>query len=159
MERRNFVKTGLAGAAVGLMGSSLAMAENHQHDHDDKPMPVAPAMSSELKKVADKAYDCVRDGNVCIAECNRVLATGDGAMADCQQAVMGMVPVCDAMATNATLNLVDPALMKNLAKVCSEFCDYCAAACEPHAEHNKECKDCMESCNKLADACAAYLKA
>lgn len=159
MERRVFVKTGLAGAAVGLMGQSLAMAENHKHDHDDKPMPVAPAMSSELKKVADTAYDCLKHATACIAECNRVLATGDGAMADCQQAVLSMVPVCEAMATNATLHLADSSLMKSLAKTCSEFCDACAEACEVHAEHNIECKNCMDSCNECSDACKAYLKA
>lgn len=159
MERRDFVMSGLAGAAVGLMGSSVTVAQDHKHADGDKKNPARPAASEELKKVADTAYECIRHANACIAECNLALAKGEVDMADCQQAVLSMISVCEATATNATFNLVDNQLLRNLIKVCSEFCDYCADACEPHAEHYTECKNCMDSCQECSDACKAYLKA
>lgn len=159
MERRDFVKTGLAGAAAGLMSSSVVNAQDHQHAGEGKTKPVMPVMSDELKKVAEAAHACVNTATACIAECNRVLATGEGSMADCQQAVLSMISVCEATASNTRMNLVDNELMRNLIGVCEEFCDYCADACEAHAEHYTECKNCMDSCNECADACEAYLKA
>lgn len=158
MERRDFVRTGLAGAAAGLVASSAAVAKNEQHDHGSMPEYVAPVVSDELKKVAETAHDCVKTANACIAECNRVLALGQGSMAECQEAVLSMVSVCEATAVNATMHLVDDELLRRLVDVCREFCDYCAEACEPHAEHYAECKNCMESCRECSDACQAFLK-
>jgi Cys-rich four helix bundle protein (predicted Tat secretion target) len=159
MERRDFVKTGLAGAAVGLMSSAVASAQEHQHAQQGKKPLVMPVMSDELIKVAETAHDCVNTATACIAECNRVLATGEGAMADCQQAVLSMISVCEATASNARMHLVDDKLLRQLIEVCAEFCDYCADACESHAEHYTECKNCMDSCKTCADACRAYLNA
>lgn len=159
MERRDFVKTGLAGAAVGLMTASAVSAQDHQHAGGDKKIPVMPVLSDELNKVAETAHACVDTATACIAECNRMLATGDGSMADCQQAVLSMISVCEATASNARMNFLDEDLMRSLVQVCADFCDYCADACEPHAEHNVECKNCMDSCHECSDACKAYLKA
>jgi hypothetical protein len=80
-------------------------------------------------------------------------------MADCQQAVLSMVSVCEATASNATMHLVDENLLQHLVDVCAEFCDHCAEACEPHAEHYVECKNCMDSCKECSKACKAFLKA
>jgi len=159
MERRNFMKSGLAGAAIGMMGTSFAMAETHDHSHEKKQKIEENPKSKELKKVADTAYDCVKHANACLAECNRALAQGESSMAECQEAVLSMISVCEAAATNATFNLVDRKLLSNLIKVCGEFCEYCSKACEPHAEHYAECKNCMESCDECAKACKAYLTA
>ena len=159
MERRDFVKTGLAGAAVGLMSSTVVSAQDHHHAREGKKKAVMPVMSDELKKVAKTAHDCVSTATACIAECNRVLATGEGSMAECQEAVLSMISVCEATASNARMHLVDEKLLRNLVEVCAEFCDYCADACEAHAEHYTECKNCMDSCNECSDACKAYLKA
>jgi hypothetical protein len=54
MERRDFVKTGLAGAAVGLMSSSVGNAQDHQHA--SKKQPIMPVMSDELTSVAETAH-------------------------------------------------------------------------------------------------------
>ena len=80
-------------------------------------------------------------------------------MAECQEAVLSMVSVCEATAANATMHLAGDELLKQLVDVCREYCDYCADACEPHAEHYPECKNCMESCRECSEACQAYLKA
>ena len=103
MERRDFVIAGLAGTAAGLVSSPMARAQEHQHASEPGKPYVPVVRSDELKKVADTAHECVKHAVACIAECNRVLATGDSAMADCQQAVLSMVPVCEATAANATL--------------------------------------------------------
>ena len=50
MERRDFVKSGLAGAAIGLVSSSMAVAENHEHAHGHKTKPNIPAASPEFKE-------------------------------------------------------------------------------------------------------------
>lgn len=156
MERRDFVRTGLAGAAVGLIGVQAGAAEQAAHHAG---MPVIPAKSDALKAVYTTAYACLQTATACVAVCNRVLATGDGAMAECQRAVMSMLPVCEATAANANMQLVDAALLRQLVEVCANYNDYCADACEKHAEHHQECKDCMHSCRDCAKACRAYLQA
>ena len=95
----------------------------------------------------------------CLYADKYVLATGDGAMVECQEAVLSMVPVVESMAVNAAMAFPSEALLQQLAKVYGEFCDYCAEACEPHAEHYAECKNCMDRCRECSDACAAYVKA
>jgi Cys-rich four helix bundle protein (predicted Tat secretion target) len=159
MERRDFVRAGLAGAAVGLANSSIASSQEHQHGGGSKEAYVPPEISEELKRVAETAHDCVRHAVACIAECNRVLATGESSMADCQEAVLSMVSVCEATAANATMYLAGDELLKQLVDVCREFCDHCAEACEPHAEHYPECRNCMDSCKDCSEACQEYLKA
>lgn len=159
MERREFVKTGLAGATVGLMGSALANAQEHQHEAAAKQSYVPPVISEELRKVAQTAHDCVKSANACIAECSRVLALGESAMAECQQAVLSMVSVCESTAENATMHLANDDLLRSLVDVCREYCDFCADACEPHAGHYPECKNCMESCQECSRACKAFLEA
>ena len=158
MERRDFVRTGLAAAGLAS-GAAAAGAMDHQHGNDGKTAYVAPTVSAELTAVAETAHACVMHAVACIAECNRVLATGDASMAACQESVLSMVPVCEATAANATLNFAGVALMSELVGVCKEFCDYCADACEPHASHNAECKTCMDSCKECSEACQTFLNA
>ena len=157
MERRSFVKTGLAGVTAGLVANS-AMAQEHQH-HAGKKTMVVPAPDPKLKKVAETAHDCVLVASACIAECNRALAAGEAHMAECQEAVLSMVSVCESTADNATLRLAPESLIRQLVKGCEDFCDYCADACEKHADHYVECKNCMESCQDCAQACKDYLQA
>ena len=157
MERRDFVKTGLAGITASLVTTG-ALAAAQQHDHGQQPVSM-PQPDPALQKVAETAHDCVLVATACVAECNRALAAGDAAMADCQQAVLSMVSVCEATAANASMRLAPEELLRGLVKVCDEFCDYCADACEPHADHYPECKRCMESCRDCAEACKAYLQA
>ena len=156
MERRDFVKTGLAGVTATLVASG-AIAQDHQH-HAAKKEVVMPEPDPKLKKVAETAHDCVLVASACIAECNRVLAAGEAHMAECQEAVLSMVSVCEATAANATMRLAPAALLAQLVKVCDEFCEYCADACEKHADHYAECKNCMESCRDCAEACKEYLQ-
>jgi Cys-rich four helix bundle protein (predicted Tat secretion target) len=158
MERRDFVKTGLAGAAVGLMSASMVSAQEQSHAHHTGKALVMPVASDELKRVAETAYDCERTATACIAECNRVLATGEASMAECQEAVLSMVSVCGATAANATMNLAPEKVLRQLVEACASYCDYCADACEPHAKHYAECKNCMESCRECSKACKAFLK-
>jgi len=161
MERRDFVKTGLAGVGASLAVSG-AMANHHKGGHEGhgkKAMVMTPAADPKLQKVAETANHCVLVASACIAECNRALAAGEKGMAECQEAVLSMVSVCEATAENATMRLAPEKLLNQLVQACADFCEYCGDACEPHAEHYAECKNCMESCRECAEACNEYLKA
>ena len=36
-----------------------------------------------------------------------------------------------------------------MAKSCVAVCEDCAAECEKHAKMHRECRECMEACNRL----------
>lgn len=154
MERREFV-AGIAATAVGLVASSAARADAPGHA-GHKMAPPSPPISKELRAIIDATSSCEKTGQVCLAHCTELLATGDTTMADCQRGVMNMLAVCDATFKAASYHSADPKNLKALARVCAEFCRTCAKACEPHAGHHEECKACMESCNACAKACDAY---
>ena len=157
MERRDFVKTGLAGAAVGIMSASLASAQDQSHAHHAGKALVMPLRTMNSSR-SPRQPTPVKEPDRCIAECNRVLATGEASMAECQEAVLSMVSVCGATAANATMHLAPEKLLRQLVEACANYCDYCADACEAHAEHYAECKNCMESCRECSKACKAYLE-
>ena len=84
-----------------------------------------------------------------------ISAAGMDTMAACQRAVMNMLSVVGAMADVAGFVNTTPANIRSLAMTCARFCDTCAEACEPHAAHHAECKDCREACLACAKACNA----
>jgi Cys-rich four helix bundle protein (predicted Tat secretion target) len=114
--------------------------------------PVSPA----LQAIIDSTAHCERDGRVCLARCTEHLAAGVHRMEQCQRAVMNMLAVTTAMADVVGFRNADPKNIKALAAACAAFCRACADACQPHASHHEECKQCMESCLACAKACEAY---
>ena len=79
-------------------------------------------------------------GEACVADCIKVLSTGDTSLADCLVSVNAMLPMCTALARYAA---TDAKRLKDLAAVCITVCDDCAKECEKHADKHAECKACV----------------
>lgn len=159
MDRREFViASGGIVAASSLLGQTV-IAEDTTHLHHDHGTPMARPVSKELTDLQDSAFNCLRAGEICLAQCNAVLAGGKTSMADCQSAVLNMLSVIDATSKVATYNTADQTLLKSLASVCADYCRKCEKECKPHIEAHVECKDCMDACISCAEACDAYVKA
>jgi Cys-rich four helix bundle protein (predicted Tat secretion target) len=98
--------------------------------------------------------ECLRDGEVCLAQCLRLLGNGDTSMADCSKAVQQMLAVCGAV---PALAAADSPRLKALLEVCAAVCEDCEAACRPHVGHHPECAACAASCKRCVAACRAML--
>lgn len=160
MDRRNFViASGVAAASSLLSGVALAQDKGHHHGSHDHGMPKARPVSPALKELQNATFDCLKVGEVCLAQCNAVLAGGKTSMAECQTSILNMLPVVEATAKIATYNSFDIKTMKALARTCADFCRACEKECKQHAEAHVECKDCMEACIRCAKACDAFIKA
>ncbi len=110
---------------------------------------------SDLRSALMQAVsDCLRDGEVCLAQCLRLLGTGNPAMAECSKNVNSMLSVCGAV---PTLAAADSPHLRSLLQVCAAICDDCEAACRPHAGHHPECAACADSCLRCSAACRALL--
>lgn len=159
MDRRDFViASGLAAASGIFSSAALAQGKDagHHHDHGTpKARPVSPA----LKELQDSTFDCLKLGEVCLAQCNAVLAGGKTSMAECQTSVLNMLAVVEATSKVATYNMAEPKSLKALARTCADFCRVCEKECKKHADAHVECKDCMEACIRCAKACDAFIKA
>ncbi|MBL8911650.1 MAG: four-helix bundle copper-binding protein [Archangium sp.] len=143
INRRDVITTGAAAAAV-LSFNALA--------HDDKAPKAAtpPSGIAAHQAVYDAAVECIRIGTVCLDHCVRSLSTGDKMMAECAGTVRAMLPVCTA---TRDLAMLDSKHFKAFAALCAKVCRDCEAACKKHASMHAECKACMESCARCAEAC------
>ena len=150
LQRREVI-AGLAGLGAALTSAATPA----QSAPAGKVAPTPAPLSAQHKAVVDSTAECLRAGRVCLARCTDHLAAGMDTMADCQRAVMNMLSVVGAMADVASFANATPANIRSLAMTCARFCDTCAAACEPHAAHHAECKDCREACLACAKACNA----
>lgn len=149
MNRREWL-SGAVGTlgAIGAMGiSSNAFAEGKKKDAhaghgDSAPNPFA--------KAIDAAADCAKKGEICVAHCQQMLATGDKSMAACLKTALEMVAACQSLIKLASLQSKGT---KRMAALCADLCRECEKACKEHEAHHKICKDCMESCNTCAKEC------
>jgi Cys-rich four helix bundle protein (predicted Tat secretion target) len=98
--------------------------------------------------------ECLRDGEVCLAQCLRLLGNGDTSMADCSKGVKQMLAVCGAV---PALAAADSPRLRALLEVCAAVCEDCEIACRPHVSHHPECAACAASCKRCATACRAML--
>jgi Cys-rich four helix bundle protein (predicted Tat secretion target) len=105
-------------------------------------------------EVMEAISDCLRDGEVCMAQCLRLLGNGNTSMADCSKNVHQMLAVCGAV---PPLAAADSSRLRELLAVCAAVCEDCEAACRPHVKHHPECAACAESCKRCAAACRAVL--
>lgn len=156
MDRRDFVLAMGAAAGSTLFGVN-AFAKEHDHSHHDHGTPKARPVSKQLKELQRSTFECLQLGEICLAQCNAVLAGGKTSMAECQLAVMDMLAVVRAMAQVATYNTGDVKAMKNLAMTCADFCRACEKECKVHAKDHEECKNCMDACTRCIKACNAYV--
>ncbi|MFW2389464.1 MAG: four-helix bundle copper-binding protein [Polyangiales bacterium] len=98
--------------------------------------------------------ECLRDGEICLAQCLRLLGDGNTSMADCSKGVHQMLAVCGAVPPLAAAN---SSRLRALLEVCAAVCEDCEAACKPHVKHHPECAACAASCRRCANACRAML--
>ena len=159
LHQRRDVIAGLAGLGAVLAGASAfaepeAPAAAHA-GHVMKDATPAPQLTAAHKRLIDSTAACLKAGRFCMARCTDHLASGTALMADCQRAVMNMLPVVEATFAVAGHANAKPEDLKALAKTCAQFCRSCAEACKPHSEHHEECKACEDACLDCADACDA----
>lgn len=138
----------LAGAALAGMllpvGAKAAMDEHHHHG------------GAKHQDLIDAGLACVARGEACTAHCVDLLGGGDTSLKDCLTTVLAMVPMCAILARYAA---ADAPRLKELAKVCIDVCEDCAAACKRHADKHEVCKACETSCEECIKACKALLTA
>ena len=153
MQRRDEI-TGLAGIGAALAtvsATDAAAAGTAPPESQRAPTTSTPGIAAVVASTAE----CQRAGRVCLAHCTNFLASGVSAMADCQRAVMNMLAVTAAMADVAGFDNAAPGNIAALAASCARFCESCAEACKPHADHHPECRACLDACVECANACRA----
>lgn len=161
LHQRRDVIAGLAGLGA-VLASAVAFAEagapaDAHAGHAMKDAAPAPQLSAAHKRLIESTAACLKAGRFCMARCTDHLASGTALMADCQRAVMNMLPVVEATFAVAGHVNAKPQDLKALAKTCAQFCRSCAEACEPHSAHHPECKACEDACLDCADACDAVV--
>lgn len=160
MKRRDFVKTAsMTAASLSAVIGGVAWADDHKHHEmgDAKTAKIIDSGldKSKLKKIAAEARECIGHGETCVIHCATEMSKGDGALAECQVAVLNMLAACEALAAVVTYNTMSADRLKQFINLCADICDDCAKACEMHAKHHKQCGDCMKSCRECAKACRA----
>lgn len=93
--------------------------------------------------VVSAAHGCLQAGDVCVAHCLKLLASGDTSMGPCSMAAREMVA---AMQTVAVYAADGSKLLGAAAKLAIEACRVCADECKKHADKHADCKACLDSC-------------
>jgi Cys-rich four helix bundle protein (predicted Tat secretion target) len=159
MNRRDMIlSTGsmMVSASLGALacGGGTAVAQNTRAPSGGAPPPPPAAHAGHHHgnaEVAAAAHGCLAKGDACLSHCILLLAAGDASMADCAKAVRDMHAVMTGLAATATSGSRHLAA---LAKVASELCKDCEAACRRHAEKHAVCKECADACAATVAACA-----
>jgi Cys-rich four helix bundle protein (predicted Tat secretion target) len=158
MERRNTLKTlALSAGGLALMGATNALAADHsQHagmTNTSKPQGKNKGgFGPSNPKLALAAAECLAICEECTAHCQRMMAQGDTAMAQCLRTTLELAPLCASVKTLASYG---SEYTKAVAKVCIEACQKCAEACKEHAAHHEICKKCHDECLQCIEACKA----
>ena len=154
MNRREVI---LVGASTALAhGATTVMGCRAQGEAAQATTPAALVGNDADKRAEVMAAisECLRDGEVCMAQCLRLLGKGNTSMADCSKNVYQMLAICGAVPPVAA---ADASRLRELLAVCANVCDDCEAACQPHVKHHPECAACAASCKRCAAACRAML--
>ncbi len=139
MNRRDIIKKSIGGFSVAALAGASSFFESTAYA----------ATSSD--KIGETTSKCIAVGLKCLAHCQKSLAQGSNAMAECAASVSDMLAACEALQHLAASN--SPHL-KAMAKVCGDICKSCMTKCEPHSKTMDICKACMNACKECADACA-----
>jgi len=122
--------------------------------HADKPAGKPDARGPLL----DALHTCIAKGELCQAHCQTQLASGDKEFGHCMAAVTDMLEVCHATASLVARQ--SPHAREQIV-ACVAMCKECSAACAEHKAHfahgmHMECKACMEACDAMVQAAAAF---
>lgn len=96
--------------------------------------------------LAMAAAHCQIAGDVCLAHCLELLATGDTSIAGCARSVREMLAVCGMIGPLAAAR---SARLRDAAALCGAMCKDCKAECDKHADKHPECKGCADACEQL----------
>lgn len=144
MNRRNFLMTGTA----GIILSQVAIAA--------EPKSAGKTLDAKkLETLGTASGNCLEAASACLAHCDRMIAAGDNSMKSCRESVVNLIAVVGSMKKVTAENSVPAKLIKDLAKVCGEYCKHCEGLCEPHAKTHDVCKKCLDSCKECRAACEA----
>jgi Cys-rich four helix bundle protein (predicted Tat secretion target) len=100
--------------------------------------------------LARTANECVSTGEVCLAHCLDMMASGNGSMAACAKVVNELMAICTALEKLAVQNA--PSLARQ-AVVALDACKRCEAQCRKFAAM-PQCKACADACAACAAECA-----
>lgn len=154
MNRREFIATTGAGAAVALFAQTAMAAEQGGHNHGaapNTPQPGRPRGGPHPRQALLQATShCLTVGQICLQHTMMMLSTGDIAMAACAKSVSDMGAVCAAL---QHLAAADSPHLPALAKVAAEVCDTCEKECRKHEAMHFICKECAEACKACAVEC------
>lgn len=139
MNKRNFITSAMALAA--LAGNAAAQEVGHAHHHDT---------SGPNAALLAAAADCLVKGQVCVSHCLVLLGNGDKEMADCAKAASQMLALCGAL---QSLAAQESHYLPALAKTAMEACLACEKECRKHDKKHSQCKDCGDACAACAKQC------
>lgn len=158
VNRRKFVATAAAGIATVAAHRAGASSDHHGHHGHKKEVPQR-NFPKGWKDLAEETLECYEKGQVCLSHCNHSLAHGDTSLAECQKIVSQTMSVVKALHDVVHWHDANPQRVKELAKICKQFCQDCAEECKKHRKHHKECRECMESCKDCIKACDKIIAA
>jgi Cys-rich four helix bundle protein (predicted Tat secretion target) len=147
MDRRTFITaTGAAAGAFVLAREGQAAHDEHAHHHG------AAQGCAPRDALVRATAECIGRGEVCLAHCIDLLATGDTMLAECARRVNEMVALCGAL---RTITAQGAPSLRALALVTDEVCRTCEEECRKHEDHHAQCRDCAEACAACRRECAA----
>ena len=154
MKRRDVMMVGASTALAHGITTVMGCSAQGEAAKATTPAALVGSDADLRTEVMISISECLRDGEICLAECLRLLGKGDTSMADCSKNVHQMLAVCGAV---PTLVAADSPRLRALLEVCASVCEDCEAACKPHVGHHPECAACATSCRRCAAACRAML--
>jgi Cys-rich four helix bundle protein (predicted Tat secretion target) len=137
-------------ASVGAIacGSPSAVAQNTPPR--TPPSPSGGPGGKGDPAIMEAAHNCMLKGEACLSHCLDLLSTGDTSMNECSHAVRVMSAMMTGLAAVASQG---SSHLPDVARVASQFCKDCEAACRKHADVHLICKECMDACTKTIAAC------
>ena len=135
MSRRDLL-VGSAGTVVvvGLSATPAIAAEEH------------PGQRARPQGLIAAANACDAEGETCLAHCLAMFAGGDTSLAACAKSVSEMRPVCQAVASLATLGSTH---LGQFLGPCIAVCSDCEQECRKHAAEHPICKACADACARV----------
>ncbi len=138
MNRKQFVAQSAA-----VLATAGALSNLFAQDHKHEPGMTMTSKPSKYGKALMSALHCKLAAEVCLGHCIAELSNGDKSLGECASSTMEVIAACEAFISLASQN---SNFTKKAAILCEEICNSCAKICKKHADHHKECKDCMDSC-------------
>lgn len=145
LTRREVLCLAATVSATATLASSVAFAASDDHAHHSK---------NENEGLIDSAFDCIKNGQLCMDHCMELFKVGNNSVAECADSVNEMLAMCTALTQMAAYRSNH---LSSLAKVCLDVCKDCEKKCREHEDKHAECKACADSCKTCADECEKVL--